>query len=364
MESNATVKTILKNDKEQEYKMYFIQYNSTGKAAEYRLVCNPQHAPLGGGIMPSFRNWKFLALVLVAVFSASLAGPVLAQHEIADYHAVMEQGVSSGMDSERLESLIARAQQRGVTPEQLESMVGPAYSLAENDLPYTSVLQKALEGMAKRVPAANIRMVTENMAGGITRAAEIVDPWMGRNEVRIMTASVAGDRGAGASAREFRNIFIENTSYAIQQETEEQTLRDFLDQAVTPGVIERNAIASVAAGLRALPEMPTTRDDPGTSVRLLVRALNAGFTPGEIQQLPDAFRSAQFHSELPADHVARGLDRQLGENIPAAHILENLFQGNVGGGPPGFTPPGLERRDERGEGRGRDRRPVTPPPFN
>jgi hypothetical protein len=178
-----------------------------------------------------------------------------------------------------------------------------------------------------------------------------------------MTAAVAGQRGASASAREFRNLFIENTAYALQQETSEQTLREFLDQAVTASVVERNAIASVAAGMRALPEMPTTRDDPGTSVRLLVRALNAGFTPGEIQQLPDAFRSAQFHSELPADRVARGLDRQLGENIPAASILENLFQGNVGGGPPGFLPPGLERRDERGSDRARDRRPPVPPPF-
>ncbi len=366
MESKATVKTILHNKKEPEYRMYLVQYNQTGSAGEYRLVYHPQSASLDANTIPSFRKWKFLAVLLVTVLSASLFTPALAQQEFAEYRNVMEQGTAAGIDAERLESLIVRAQERGVTPDQLEGMIIPAVTLAENDLPYLPVLQKALEGMAKRVPAGSIRMVTQSIAGGITRSAEIVDPWMARSDVSAMVAAVSRDREPGASAREFRRAFIEHASYAVQQNTEEQTVRDFMDQAVTPGVVERNAISSVLSALRALPEMPTTQDDPGTSIRLLVKALDSGFTPGEIQQLPDAFRSAQFHSELPADRVARGLDHQMGENIPAAHILENLFQGNVGGGPPGFTPPGLDRGDDRGEdrGRGRDRRPVTPPPHN
>ncbi len=337
------MKTIIDNKKEQEFRMCLDHNKQTGSAGGWK--------------------WRFLAAFLVAVFSASLITTVHAQHEAAEYRHVLEQGTTAGIDAGRLESLIDRAQQRGVSPEQFEGMVGPAFSLAQNDLPYLPVLHKVLEGMAKRVPAGNIRMVTENMAGGITRSAEIVDPWMARNEVRTMTAAVRGDRDAAGSAREYRRVFIEHASYAFQQDTGEQTVRDFLDQSITPGVVERNAIASVAAGLRALPEMPITQDDPGTSIRILVRALNAGFSPAEIQQLPDAFRSAQFQSKLPADRVAHGLDHQLGENIPAAHILENLFQGNVGGGPPGFIPPGLERRDERGSDRARDRRPTRPPPF-
>lgn len=363
MESKITVKTIF-NINETEYGMYFVQYNSTGSTGEYRLVYLPKQASRDANTIPSFRKWSVLALVLTAVLSASLFNPALAQHETAEYRAVQEQATAAGIDAERLESLIVRAQQRGVSPDQLQGMIGPAITLAENDLPYQSVLQKTLEGMAKRVPAGNIRMVTENIAGGITRAADVIDPWMARSEVGAMVAAVRGGRETGVAAREFRSTFIEHASYAFQQDTEEQTVREFLDQALTPNVVERHAIASVAAGLRALPEMPTSQENPGTSIRLLVRALDAGFSPGEIQQLPDAFRSAQFHSQLPADRVARGLDHQLLENIPAAHILENLFQGNVGGGPPGFTPPGLENREGRGSDRGRDRRPVTPPPFN
>ncbi len=364
MESKSTMRTIFQIEKEQEYKMYFVLYNSSGAKGGYRLVCLPQQASGDAGGMPFFRKWKFLAVFLMAVFSAAMFSTAHAQHETGEYRSVLEQGKAAGIDADRLEGLITRAQQRGVSPDQLQSMVGPAVELAQNDLPYASVLQKALEGMAKRVPAGSIRMVTEDIAGGITRSAAIVDPWLARSEVAAMASAGRGDRETGAMMREYRRSFIEHGSYAFQQNTEEQTVRDFLDQSLTPNVVERNAIASVAAGLRALPEMPTSQDDPGTSIRLLVRALNAGFTPGEIQQLPDAFRSAQFHSQLPADRVARGLDHQLSENIPASHILENLFQGNVGGGPPGFTPPGLDRRGERGSDRARDRRPVTPPPHN
>lgn len=357
------MKTIFNNDKEQEFRMYFEKIRHDGSMGGHQPALLPMRASLNEGGPPSSGKWKFVAAFLAVVFTAALFAPVQAQQETAEYRHVLEQGTTAGIDAERLEGLIVRAQQRGVSPDQLQSMVGPAIALANDDLPYLPVLQKVLEGMAKRVPAGSILIVTQNMAGGITRSAEIVDPWMARNEVRTMTAAVRGDRDASASAREYRRMFIEHASYAFQQNTDEQTVRDYLDQSVTPGVVERNAIASVAAGLRALPEMPITQDDPVTSIRLLVRALNAGFSPAEIQQLPDAFRSAQFHSELPADRVARGLDHQLGENIPAAHILENLFQGNVGGGPPGFIPPGLERRDERGSDRARDRRPPTPPPF-
>ncbi len=353
----------ISNINETEYKMYFVPHNKTGSTGECRLAYPPKQASRDVSAIPSLGKWSVLALLVLTVLSLSLFNPAHAQHEIADYRAVQEQAMAAGIDAERLETLIGRAQQRGVSPDQLQGMIGPAISLAEKDLPYQSVLQKTLEGMAKRVPAGSIRMVTENIAGGITRSAEVVDPWMARNEVAAMVAAVRGGRETGVTMREYRRTFIEHASYAFQQNTEEQTVREFLDQSLTPNVVERHAIASVAAGLRALPEMPTTQENPGTSIRLLVRALDAGFTPGEMQQLPDAFRAAQFHSELPADRVARGLDRQLLENTPAAHILENLFQGNVGGGPPGFTPPGLENRKNRGSDRARDRRPVTPPPF-
>ena len=362
MESRSAMKTI-SNNNETEYKMYFAPCNSSGSSGECRLACLREKASRDADTIPFFGKWSIIALLVLAVLSTSLFNPALAQHEIADYRAVQEQAMAAGIDAERLETLIVRAQQRGVSPDQLQSMIVPAITLADRDLPYQSVLQKTLEGMAKRVPAGNIRMVTENIAGGITRSAEVVDPWMTRGDVGTMLAAVRGDRETGVTMREYRRTFIEHTSYAFQQNTEEQTVRQFLDEALTPNVVERNTIAAVAAGLRALPEMPTTQESPGTSIRLLVRALDAGFTPREIQQLPDAFRAAQFHSELPADRVARGLDHQLGENIPAASILQNLFQGNVGGGPPGFTPPGLDRREDRGSDRARDRRPPVPPPF-
>jgi len=190
-----------------------------------------------------------------------------------------------------------------------------------------------------------------------------VDPWLSREEVRAMVAAGSGSRDADVAARDFRNMILENTSYALQQNMREETVSEFLDQVISEKVYEKSGMSPVASAVRALPDLPTTVENPAASNRLLVRALNAGFTAGEVQQLPDALKSAQFHSQLPAENIAQGMQHQMGQGIPAEHILENLFQGDVGGGPPGFTPPGLDRNgdDDDHPGRGRGRRPDTPP---
>jgi hypothetical protein len=51
---------------------------------------------------------------------------------------------------------------------------------------------------------------------------------------------------------------------------------------------------------------------------------------------------AQRRSQLPAQAVAQGLSRQLQGGLPASQILQNLFNGEIGGGPPGNVPPGLD----------------------
>ncbi len=301
-------------------------------------------------------------VTMLAVSLVYLLSPAFGQTSAGDYNPVIERGISAGMDADRLESLVARAQERRVSPERLEGMMEPALSLAERDLPYNPLLQKMTEGMAKSVAPGTIRQVLEQMEQGITRSVAIVDPWMAREEVRIVMerGGEPRQRERGASAREFRNVFLETTSHALQQNVAEGTIREFLDQVVPGRAAERGAVPSIAAGLRALPEMLATQDNPEMSIRLLIRALNAGFTAGEMQQLPDAFRYAGLHSQLPFENIAGGLDWQMGQNMPADIILENLFQGNVGGGPPGFSVPGIDGNGDDNADRGRGRRPPTP----
>ncbi len=311
---------------------------------------------------------KIFLLFLMMVMTPWVTPAAHAQGS-GDYQIVLERGIGAGLDPDRLETLITRAQNRQVSPDDLNDMLNPAISLAENDLPYNPVLQKTMEGIAKRVPAGNIRQVLNQMANNLNRSAEIVDPWVAREEVRAMVEAGRGSRESDAATRGFRNQLLEHTSYALQQDMSEENIRSFLELLVSERVTERGGMSTVASALQVLPDLPTSRENPGMSNRILVRALNSGFSSGEIQQLPDAFRSAQFHSQLPADNIARGLDRQIGEGLPAEHIIQNLFQGNIGGGPSGILPPGLGGRDndEDGDGdrgRGRGRPPVIPPEID
>lgn len=276
-----------------------------------------------------------------------------------DYRQLLQRGVEAGMDTERLETVITRARDRQIEPEQLDVLVTPAISLAEADLPYHSVLQKAMEGMAKRVPVENIQHVLNRMTEGLNRSAVIIDDWMQQEQVRSSVTLARGDMEEQAVARQIRDQLLENTSYALQQDVSEDAVRKLLNHVISENVIEHSGLMPVASAVRAFPDLPTSREDPATSNRILVRALKAGFTAGEIQQLPEAFRSAQFRSEMPAEHIARGMDRQMGAGVPSEHILKNLFQGNVRGGPPGFAAPGVGGNGD--DGRDRGRRPDDPP---
>lgn len=317
--------------------------------------------------VPTIMINNLLYIKLAALSALLLFLPVaIAAQESTPFQNVLEQATEAGIDTGYLESLSSRAENRGLSPEEFSSLMNPAISLAENDLPYHPVLRKSMEGMAKNIPAGNIRQVIDNMANGLMHSAEIVDPVLERKEVHVMMQATHRDGVRGPSTGEFRNMILENTSYALQQGMDEHHLRNFLDDAISENIARRSGWTSIASAVRAYAGMPTSEEQPETTNQLLLRALNSGFSEQEIRQLPDAFRSAQFHSQLPVDNIARGLDQQMRQGIPPNHVLDNMFRGNVGGGPPGFTPPGLDGRgddDDRGRGRGRGpgNRPNGPP---
>lgn len=298
----------------------------------------------------------FITLTLAPSFS-------IAQQENS-YQNILERGQEAGIATERLETLVSRAENYQIGPDELNRLIDPAITLAGRDLPYDPVLQKTMEGMAKGVSVNAIHQVLGQMEGGLSRSAELIDPWLKHEKVRSM---VVERRGAGEPSdgeQQFRNRILENTSYALQHNIREETLQDFLDQVVAGKAAERGGMASIASAIRTLPDLPMSQDNPEMSNRILLRALNAGFSDGEIQQLPDAFQAAQFRTQMPLENIAKGTERQMQQGAPPEHVIENLFRGNVGGGPPGFSPPGLERGRDNGNRPGRGGPPDDDPPGN
>jgi len=107
--------------------------------------------------------------------------------------------------------------------------------------------------------------------------------------------------------------------------------------------------ANVIAAISIIPELPGTAAEQAKIARsFIIQALKSGFTPPDLQQLPIALSQAQSHAQLPAASILTGASRQMAMGTPAADILQNLFNGNIGGGPPGNTPPGLKNKPDKG----------------
>ncbi|TVQ13727.1 MAG: hypothetical protein EA364_06030 [Balneolaceae bacterium] len=310
------------------------------------------------------RKMKKINLFILAatfmVYGLSTSVDVAYAQDAAPYKDIVESARNAGIDQARLDAVMLRAQERGVSGEQFGSMMQPAISLANSNLPYEPVLQKVMEGLAKRVPAPQISQVLLRIESGLNRSAVIVDGWLGQEQTQNMIRSGSRGRDVQQATAQFRNQMLENSAQALQQNIREEHLASLLSQIVAEQAADRAGLGSVASAVGILGDLPTSETDPELSNRIVISALRSGFSVNEMQQLPAALNAAQLQSRLPAAAVANGMAEQALSGVPAGNILENLFKGNLKGGPPGFTPPGQANPPGR-DGEDNRRRPNTPP---
>ena len=293
----------------------------------------------------------------IAVIMTMLLGVFLAPLEVRATAGiddpVFKRAMDAGIDADRIARMAHRAHTRDMTPEQFEQILTPVISLAEMDLPYDLLMQKAAEGLAKQVPAHGIRLVLDQMHGSMVRSVAIVDPWMERREVQQLIEAEKGVRTTDEAVRRYRGMLLEGASQSLQNNADEELLREFLEEVASTSIMTQSGLASIAAGLQALSEMPVSQDSPDLGIRLMIGAINAGFTASEIRELPHALRSAHFSNQLPLERIIGSMDLLWDEDIPAVHILEYLLHGNPGGGRAGFQAPALPQDREQGRGKGK-----------
>lgn len=293
-----------------------------------------------------------LAALLVLLFMSKV--------QAQDFSGLIERGEAAGIDRDRLESLIERAHNQSYNDGQINDLIEPAIQLAENNLPYNFVLQKSMEGLAKRVPAENVHRVLAEFERGISRSAEIIDPWLEQDEVRGAVEQEMAGRELGEAMSQMRDNLIQSSAQALQQNVNEESLNSFLSEVTRISGQRGLSISSVASSVRVMADLPTSTDNPELSNEILLNAIKSGFNANQIQQLPAAMNAAQFFSQLPAEAIGRGINEQIGRGAPGRQVLENLFKGDVQGGPPGMIPPG--RDDIPGRGDDERRGPPTDPP--
>lgn len=284
---------------------------------------------------------KILSIVLLCSL-ALLPGLVQAQN--ISLQDLMDRARANGVEQAQLQELQARARGRGLSEQQLIEIIEPAVSLAENNLPSDMIIQKALEGLSKGVPADRMLPVLQNMRTAAQQASPLIDSWVQRPGVRQMV----GKPGSGMPVQQFRREMIKATSRGLLKDIPSEELSNLLKDISEADIASKIDPSTAVAAVGVFSELTATIEQPEVSRSFIVRSLKGGFETAELQRLPAAMKVAQQRSQLPAASVVEGVARQMNGGIPARQILQNLFNGNIGGGPPGGTPPGLENKQNRG----------------
>lgn len=298
-------------------------------------------------------------VVMLALMMVFTLAPSFGRAMIDGEDPVMKRALDAGIDAEEFGRLVERAKNREMTPDQLRQILIPVVSLAEMDLPYNIAMNKVAEGLAKQVSATGILHVLQDMQNSMDRSVAIIDPWMKRTQVQGVLRLKKASQTADEVTRYYRHILIEAALFSLQNETDEMLLHRFLEEVIPTKIMAKGDLRVIASGLQALSDMPMTQDDPGLSIRLLVGAMNAGFSASEIRELPCALRSALSGDHLPMGKLAGHMDPQQYKNNSARQFMEHAFQGNMIGGPPDLHAPDAQRNGE--SDRGRDRKPPVPP---
>lgn len=285
---------------------------------------------------------KILTLCLTGIFLA--AGHLHAQK--TDASGWIQKAKQAGIEQSVLSELQTRLQSGGISEAHFESIMNVAIGMTEENLPAEMVIQKALEGFSKGVPGDRILSVVDKVHKSARQSAKIVDPWMERPQVEQMSA-----RSEGSISRDkFRTELTKATSKSFMQNLPPDAVAEVLSQIGSESILSNVGPSDIIAAMGILPDLPQSANNIESSGKVIVQALKEGFKADDLQKLPSAIKIAQQRSQLPAASVVEGIAGQMQGNIPAKQILQNLFNGNVGGGPPGNIPKGLKNKSDRGNG--------------
>ncbi len=253
--------------------------------------------------------------------------PMSAAGQDGAVSSLIERGRQAGVDADLMREVVSRAERAGRGSEQTAELLRPAVSLAEKGLPTEPLLNKTLEGLAKRVPSGRMTPVLQTLQTNTERAGAVVSTWLNRDDVK----QLIGDSKEPSAARE---EMITTATEAQQQNVPLETVEQFLD--ALPAAVEQQSVSlsQVATAVGVMPDLPGAESNPQVNQQLLTAALDAGYDGESLRQLPAALESARRQTQRPERAVARGATQAIAQGTSAARVLRNLFQGSVPGGGP------------------------------
>lgn len=285
-------------------------------------------------ILKSMVKLALLSMMLLLPFS------LFAQQD--SFSILNQKAAEFGIDASYISKLQERAEANGISNDQLSQILEPAVVLAEENLPFDMILQKTSEGIAKGVPINVLSNVLQDLQASTQNAAPIVDMWMQNPGVQKL-----GSGSGPESAQSFRNDMLKSTSRALNQGFSENILTEFLNELDNQDLISNISKNEVVTSLAILPDLPTSAENQKLSSELVIRSLKGGFDSSDLQKLPSAMKVAQSRGQIPAGNIVNGILERIQAGSPASEILQGLFDGKIGGGPPSGLP---GRPDNTGRG--------------
>jgi hypothetical protein len=274
------------------------------------------------------------------LFVLGMGGPHVAVGQTSDIETLLERGRKAGTDAEQMQLVVKRARRAGLDSEATASLLRPAVVLAEQDLPTGPLLSKTLEGLAKRVPPARMQPVLQQYRTHTEQASRLVSQWTRQSDVRQLLG--ASENTPSNAKKTAHAQLVTAATEAQQQDIRAKDIEAFL-KGLPQGIKRRPvSIGEVATAVGVLPDLPGNGTSINNATQLLTSALDAGYSPESLRQLPSALKSAHQKSKQPVDALAQGTAQAIAKGTPAATVLQSLFQGGLpGGGPPaGAGPPG------------------------
>lgn len=295
--------------------------------------------------------FSFAVLPLwIGVLVALLGMPSPAVAQPASVSSLLERGQQTGADVDLMRTVVDRANQAGLSAAATTRLLEPAVALAERGLPTSPVLNKALEGLSKRVPPERMTAVLQQLRTRTEQSGQLVGTWLQQDDVRAMIG--AGDQ-QNLSERG-RATLIASVADAQQQGVTPELIRAFLNEL--PATTDRRPVplADVSVAVGVLPDLSSNGESVPAAQQLLAAALDAGYDSQSMRQLPAAIEQARRETQRPTAAIAKGAAQAISWGTPADNVLQNLFRGVPPAGPPGRA----------GQGRQGQNRPPDDPPGN
>lgn len=260
---------------------------------------------------------------------------IFAQETLA---GLLERATASGIEQDRITEVQSRVESQGMSEEEFMNILRPAVEMAGDNLPYEMIFEKVFEGMSKGVSVQRMSPVLSSIRDNASKSAQFVDRWMERPEVDRFIQQNGEGR---LSKPQYRNEMVKAGSKAMMQNVNADVLTETLNN-VADGNMDRVSPSGLLAAINILSDLPDGAAAASENARIVLKALQSGFEAGDMQKLPAAMNMAQRRSQLPAAAVGKGLMQQLERGLPSERILQNLFNGEIGGGPPGNVPGGIK----------------------